>query len=109
METIKKVTRYHHVVDEKEALRLEDKFRRSLKREGERIGFSNGFSNGEKVGFSNGEKVGFSNGEKVGFSNGFTDGIISMIKSMFDNHMDIETISKVSNKSVGEIEKIISK
>ena len=93
METVKKVTRYHHVVDEKEALRLEDKFRRSLKREGERIGFSNGFSNGEKV----------------GFSNGFTDGIISMIKSMFDNHMDIETISKVSNKSVGEIEKIISK
>ena len=95
MEKVKKITRYYHVMDEAEALREDDKIRRSLRREGERIGFSNG------------ERIGFSNGEKVGFSNGFTDGIMSMIKNMYQNHMDIETIAKVSNKSIEEIDKII--
>lgn len=99
METVKRVTRYHHVMDEKEALELDNKIRRSLYAEGE----EKGFSNGERIGFSNG----FSNGEKIGFSNGFSDGIMSMIKAMIDNHIDIETISKVSNKSIDEIEKII--
>ena len=95
MNKLKKITRIVTVMDEEEALREDDKFRRSLRREGERMGFSNG------------EKVGFSNGDKVGFSNGFTDGIMSMIKSMYQNEVDIETISKVSNKSIEEIDKII--
>ena len=99
METVKRVTRYHHVMDEKEALELDNKIRRSLYAEGE----EKGFSNGERIGFSNG----FSNGEKIGFSNGFSDGIMSMIKAMIDNHIDIETISKVSNKSIEEIDKML--
>ena len=53
------------------------------------------------------KKKGFSNGEKIGFSNGFSDGIMSMIKAMIDNHIDIETISKVSNKSIEEIDKML--
>ena len=95
MNKLKKITRTITVMDEEEALREDDKIRRSLRREGEAIGFSNG------------EKVGFSNGEKVGFSNGFSDGIMSMIKSMMDHQIDIETISKVSNKSIDEIERIV--
>ena len=91
MNKLKKITRTITVMDEEEALREDEKIRRSLKKEG----------------FSNGEKVGFSNGEKVGFSNGFSDGIMSMIKSMIEHHIDIDTISKVSNKSIDEIEKII--
>ena len=87
MNKLKKITRTITVMDEEEALREDEKIRRSLRREG--------------------EKIGFSNGEKVGFSNGFTDGIMSMVKSMIDHNIDIDTISKVSNKSVDEIEKII--
>ena len=81
---LKKITRTITVMDEEEALREDEKIRRSLRKEG------------------------FNSGEKVGFSNGFSDGIMSMIKSMIDNHIDIDTISKVSNKSIDEIEKIIN-
>lgn len=96
MNKLKKITRTITVMDEKEALELDNKIRRSL------------YAEGEQKGFSNGEKIGFSNGEKIGFSNGFSDGIMSMIKSMIDNHIDIETISKVSNKSIEEIYKMIN-
>lgn len=34
------------------------------------------------------------------------EGIKEMIISMLNNHIDIETISKVSNKSIEEIKKI---
>ena len=83
MNKLKKITRIVTVMDEEEALREDDKFRRSLRNEG------------------------FSDGERVGFGNGFSDGIMSMIKSMFDNNVDKEVIAKVSNKSIEEIDKII--
>ena len=79
MNKLKKITRVVTVMDEEEALREDDKIRRSLRSEGERVGFGNGFS----------------------------DGIMSMIKSMFDNNVDKEVIAKVSNKSIEEIDKII--
>ena len=37
---------------------------------------------------------------------GKKEGIKEMIISMLNNHIDIETISKVSNKSIEEIKKI---
>ena len=79
METVKRITRYYNIMDEKEALELDNKIRRSL----------------------------YDEGKQVGFNNGFSDGIMNMIKGMIDNHIDIETISRISNKSIEEIDKIM--
>ena len=87
MSKLKKITVIHNIMDEKEALELEDKIRRSL--------------------YAEGLEKGFSNGEKVGLHTGYYKGITSMIQSMFKNNIDITTISKISNKSIEEINKII--
>ena len=86
METIKKITRYHHIVDEKEALRLDDKFRKSL--------YNEGIEEGKEIGFDNGKKIGFDNGKN------------SIIKSMINHKLDYNTILAISGKSIEEIKEI---
>ena len=46
------------------------------------------------------------NGETIEFNNGFTGGVMNMIKFMLDNNIDINDISRVSNKYIDEINKI---
>ena len=86
MEKLKKITGYYSIMDEAEALRLDDKFRRSLKNEGIRIGQARGM--------------------KLGKNEGIKLGIIEMIKSMLINNAEYDFISKVSNKTVEEIKEI---
>ena len=83
MSKLRKMSVEYHVMDEKEALELDNKIRRSLYDEGK------------------------DEGEKLGFSTGFTVGIMSMIKNMYQNKVDVKIISKVSNKSIEEIETIV--
>ena len=78
MEELKKITRFYNVVDEKEALRLDDMFRRSLKEE-----------------FL-----------ELGRTEGIEQTTINIIKSMINNKLDYKLISKVSGKSIKEIKEV---
>ena len=75
---------------------------------GEKIGLSKG----EKIGLSKGEKIGLSKGEKIGLSKGEKKGVEKntkdMIKNMIANNLSIDMISKISGKSISEINKIAS-
>ncbi len=51
-------------------------------------------------------EIAIKEGIREGRKEGKKEGIKEMIISMLNNHIDIETISKVSNKSIEEIKKI---
>ena len=69
-------------MSEAEALRLENKIRRSLRKEGREEGEKNGEARGE------------------------ARGILNMIKSMLKNNASYEFISNVTGKSIEEIKRI---
>ena len=86
MEQMKKITRYHIVIDEVEALRLDDMFRRSLKKEWLELGRNEGI--------------------ELGRNEGLEQKTIDIIKSMINNKLDYKLISKVSGKSINDIKEI---
>ena len=82
IEKLNKITKEDYVMSEAEALRLENKIRRSLRKEGEALG------------------------EARGKAEGRAEGILNMIKSMLKNNASYEFISNVTGKSIEEIKRI---
>ena len=78
MEKINKITNDNYIMSEAEALRLDDMFRRSIRREG--------IDEGKSLGIEENTK--------------------SIVLNMLKNKIDLETISKITNKSLTEIKKI---
>ena len=60
-----------------------------------------------KKGFADGLFQGINQGIEQGISQGLEQGIELTIKNMNKNNIPIETISKITNKSIQEINKII--
>ena len=86
MEKITKITSDNYIMSEAEALRLDDMFRRSIRREGEEIGINKG-------------KI-------LGLSEGKNLGIEETVKNMLKNNDTYEYISKITGKSIKDIMKI---
>lgn len=78
MAKLKKMTVVTHVMDEAEALREDDKIRRSIRQDG----------------------------LEEGIEKGRFETTINMIKNMIDNSASFEFISKVTGKSIKEIDSI---
>ena len=73
-------------MSEAETLRLDDMYRRSLKREF----------------LEEGERVGFLKGKSIGIEERTSD----VIKNMLESNFDLKTISKITSKSLKEIKEI---
>ena len=86
MEKINKITKEDYIMSEAEALRLDDMFRRSIRKEG----------------IKEGEQLGLTKGRSIGIE----ENTIDMIKSMINNNADYDFISKVSGKTIKDIIKI---
>ena len=86
MEKINKITSDNYIMSEAEALRLDDMFRRSIRREGEEIGINKG-------------KI-------LGLAEGKNLGIEETVKNMLKNNDTYEYISKITGKSIKDIMKI---
>lgn len=82
MAKLKKMTVVTHVMDEAEALREDDKIRRSIRQDGLEEGIEKGIEKGR------------------------FETTINMIKNMIDNSASFEFISKVTGKSIKEIDSI---
>ena len=82
MSKLKKMTVETYVMDEAEALREDDKIRRSIYKEGISIGKEQGISIGKE------------------------EGILTTIKNMIKNSASYEFISKVTGKSIKEIKEL---
>ena len=61
---------------------------------------------GLKIGREEGLKIGHEEGRQEGREEGFEAGKSEIIKSMINNKLDYETISKISGKSIEEIKEI---
>ena len=81
MEKLEKITKEEQVMSEAEALRLDDMLRRSIRKEG----------------------------VEEGISKGKSLGIEETIKNMLKSNLSLNTISKITSKSICEIEKIKDK
>ena len=86
MSKLKKMTVETYVMDEAEALREDDKIRRSIYKEGISIGKEQGIS--------------------IGKEEGIEQGILTTIKNMIKNSASYEFISKVTGKSINEIKEL---
>jgi predicted transposase/invertase (TIGR01784 family) len=64
------------------------------------------FEEGEKVGYEKGEKVGYEKGEKVGYDKGREKKAREMAKTMKNEGEPIEKISRYTNLSKEEIQKL---
>ena len=82
MAKLKKMTVVTHIMDEAEALREDDKIRRSIRQDGLEEGIEKGIEKGR------------------------FETTINMIKNMIDNSASFEFISKVTGKSIKEIDSI---
>ena len=68
-------------------------------------------SEGYDLGYEKGHNLGYKDGHKEGVEFGIEQGIekntSDIIKAMIDNNISYEIISKITNKSIDEIKKII--
>jgi predicted transposase YdaD len=78
--------------------------------EGEAIGIEKGRAEGEAIGLQKGEAIGLQKGEVIGIekgrAEGETIGILKTAKKMKEEGLDVNVISKLTNLSVDEIEKL---
>ncbi|MBO5827624.1 MAG: hypothetical protein U0L67_07995, partial [Paludibacteraceae bacterium] len=70
--------------------------------EGEAIGIEKGRAEGEAIGL----KKGRAEGEVIGLQKGETLGILKTAKKMKEEGLDVNVISKLTNLSIDEIEKL---
>ena len=78
MEKINKITKEDYIMSEAEALRLDNMFRRSIRKEG--------IEEGKNIGIEENKQ--------------------EIIKNMLKNEFDLKTISNITSKSINEIKKI---
>ena len=86
MEKITKITSDNYIMSEAEALRLDDMFRRSIRREG--------IDEGKTIGLAEGKSLGIEENTK------------SIVLNMLKNNDTYEYISKITGKSIKDIMKI---
>ena len=86
MEKLDKITNDNYVMSEAEALRLDDMFRRSIRKEG--------IAEGKSLGLAEGKNLGIEENQ------------MKIIKNMLNNKFDLKTISKITSKSLKDIMKI---
>ena len=90
MEKLDKITNDNYVMSEAEALRLDDMFRRSIRKEG----IAKGLAEGKSLGIEEGKSLGIEENQ------------MKIIKNMLNNKFDLKTISKITSKSLKDIMKI---
>ena len=97
-----------------EALKLEntveDRFKwieNIAKSEGYDLGYEEGHNLGYKDGHREGVEFGIEQGIEQGIEKGIEKNTSDIIKAMIDNNISYEKISKITNKSIDEIKKII--
>ena len=74
--------------------------------EGEAIGIEKGRAEGEVIGLKKGRAEGRAEGEVIGLQKGETIGILKTAKKMKEEGLDVNVISKLTNLSIDEIEKL---
>ncbi|MBO5828394.1 MAG: Rpn family recombination-promoting nuclease/putative transposase, partial [Paludibacteraceae bacterium] len=74
--------------------------------EGEAIGIEKGRAEGEAIGLQKGEAIGLQKGEAIGLQKGEAIGILKTAMKMKEEGLDVNVISKLTNLSVDEIEKL---
>jgi flagellar biosynthesis/type III secretory pathway protein FliH len=74
--------------------------------EGEAIGIEKGRAEGEVIGLKKGRAEGRAEGEVIGLQKGETIGILKTAKIMKEEGLDVNVISKLTNLSIDEIEKL---
>jgi flagellar biosynthesis/type III secretory pathway protein FliH len=74
--------------------------------EGEAIGIEKGRAEGEVIGLKKGLAEGRAEGEVIGLQKGETIGILKTAKKMKEEGLDVNVISKLTNLSIDEIEKL---
>ena len=84
---------------------LEDGIRMGIDR-GRNIGFEEGIEHGVEQGVKQGLKQGVKQGLKQGVEKGLKQGIIKTVKAMLKESCDINLISRVTNLSVKEVQKL---
>ena len=65
-----------------------------------------GLEEGEAIGIEKGRAEGRAEGEAIGLQKGETIGILKTAKKMKEEGLDVNVISKLTNLSVDEIEKL---
>ena len=74
--------------------------------EGEAIGIEKGRAEGEAIGLQKGEAIGLQKGEAIGLQKGEAIGVLKTAKNMKEEGLDVNVISRLTNLSVDEIEKL---
>ena len=90
MEKLDKITNDNYVMSEAEALRLDDMFRRSIRKEG----IAKGLAEGKSLGLAEGKSL------------GIEERTSDIIKNMLNNNDTYEYISKITGKSIKDIKLI---
>jgi predicted transposase YdaD len=65
-----------------------------------------GLEEGEAIGIEKGQAEGRAEGEAIGLQKGETIGILKTAKKMKEEGLDVNVISKLTNLSIDEIEKL---
>ena len=74
--------------------------------EGEAIGLQKGEAIGIKKGRAEGEAIGLQKGEAIGIEKGEAIGVLKTAKKMKEEGLNVNVISKLTNLSLDEIEKL---
>ena len=110
MGTLDKLTKDDLFLSKEDIIKWDEWEKNTIYNDGVKEGMEQGIEKGIKQGLEQGIEQGFERGIEQGIGKGIEQGIIQntteMILSMLKNDIDIEKISKITNKSIKEIENI---
>ena len=110
MGTLDKLTKDDLFLSKEDIIKWDEWEKNTIYNDGVKEGMEQGIEKGIKQGLEQGIEQGFERGIEQGIGKGIEQGIIQntteMILSMLKNDIDIEKISKITNKSIKKIENI---
>lgn len=108
MDKMAKLSRNSLFMSELEALEWAEWEKNSIEADAIERGLAKGMAQGMAQGIAQGIAQGLAQGITKGRAEGIEQNTIDMIRTMFKNNLDLEMISKISNKSIDEIKQIIN-